>query len=183
MKGARFPVENERARPRQRGDELSAEGAELLDPCIDNPELHIVYAEEGFASRGTRQGKTTIEILSLNRWWLTMARADALAETRDDWELAKDAILKGTVAGERALARLLTPRMPYAAIRRQFVFQWLDQTTGVHSITTELGSAQTGTLGTVVGEEQQQLTREVFEQYEHAAKTYTLEDQHEGDRD
>jgi uncharacterized protein (TIGR02646 family) len=175
MKGTRFPVKRSRAKARANGRTLLVEGAEIIDPCSEDPEPHLVYDNDGFVSSGTRQGKTTIEILALNRWWLTIARAEALAAARDEWQEAETAIRTGGTAAEGALAALLSPEKPYAGIRRQFVFQWLDATTGIGSVSTELDAAHTAQLGSVVVREQQQLTREVFEQFEHSVRGYSLE--------
>jgi uncharacterized protein (TIGR02646 family) len=174
MKGARFPVQGARAEPGAKGARLQDEDAELLDPCADDPGSHLVYTEDGYVASGTARGRATIETLSLNRWWLVLARADALKAARAGWERAEAAIRKHTKTGDRALQALMSPAAPYAGIRQQFVMQWLDEMTGVEGVTTELAPSQARFVGVVVGAQQQELTRELFEQFDRGAKSYTL---------
>jgi uncharacterized protein (TIGR02646 family) len=183
MKGARFPVEGTRAKSGLKGARLLEEGAELLDPCADDPASHLVYSEDGYVSSGTMRGRTTIEILSLNRWWLVMARAEALAAARKHWESAETAIRKHTKTGDRALRALTNPSAAYAGMTQQFVTQWLDETTGVGGVTTELIPSQAKYAGVVVGAQQQELTRALFEQFDRGTKTYTLTADQKDERD
>jgi uncharacterized protein (TIGR02646 family) len=183
MKGARFPVEGARAEPGVKSVGLRDEGAELLDPCVDDPASHLVYTKDGYVASGTARGRATVEILSLNRWWLVLARADALKAAREGWERAEASIGKHTKAGDRALQALMNPAVPYAGIRQQFVAQWLDEMTGIEGVTTELAPSQARFVGVVVGAQQQQLTRELFEQFDRGAKSYTLTADREDEAD
>jgi uncharacterized protein (TIGR02646 family) len=171
-KGARFPVTGPRARQRESGGRLGNEKAQILDPCSDDPEAHFVYGEDGFVSSGTEAGKTTIEVLALNRWWLTLARADALRSARATWEKAAGDIEKANSKGDRLIMRLMDPVEPYAGIRRQFTRSWLSDTGG----SVEARAVAEGWVreGSVVDEQQQELTREAFEHFEESVKSYTV---------
>jgi uncharacterized protein (TIGR02646 family) len=170
MKGARFPLAGRRAQPPDRGEALRREKAQLLDPCMDDPEAHLIYGDDGFVSSGTVPGKTTIEVLSLNRWWLVMARADAVRAAHEEWERSYAVIARGGRAGDRALERLMSGAKPYAGIRRQFVRKWLASTDDTSDM---LDRASSGEVG-VVNAQQQELTRQAFEHYEASVKTYTV---------
>ncbi len=164
-KGTRFPVEYERSAARQRGVELAAEGPQLLDPCGDLPELHLVYGEDGYVSSGTVQGRTTIEVLALNRTQLVEARAGALRESMEAWEQ-----LRGQVEATGVFPlHLLDPAAPYSGIRGQFARTWLAQSTGTGVIDlSAVGGAP------IVDEQQQELTREVFGKFVEEMKTFSV---------
>ena len=174
MKGARFPVSKARAKPGTKDSSLRREGALLLDPCADDPETHLVYAEDGFVSSGTEPGQITIEVLALNRAWLMMARADALEQARNDWEKARSAIAKGGSAAKRAVDRCMDVTHPYAGIRRQFGRQWLSESERpAPRLLTRVADGPAGKVG-VVDPLQRELTREVFEDYEARGQEYSI---------
>lgn len=173
MKGTRFPVAAERAAPRLRGDELWAEQAKLIDPCTDDPETHLVYSVDGYVSSGTERGKVTIEVLALNRWWLVMARGDALKAARAEWaELKPQVAAKGTRA-RRAIERFMSSAQPYAALRRQFARQWLSEGEATPKM---LGEATTGSGGKVgvVDQRQREVTRQIFNEFEENAQHFSV---------
>jgi uncharacterized protein (TIGR02646 family) len=176
-KGTRFPIRGKRAHPRQQGHQLADECPQLLDPCSDDPEAHLVYSQDGYVSSITDAGKTTIECLTLNRDTLVRARAEALRDAQRAWEEMRD------VAGRPSASpfQLLDTSAPYAGIRRQFAKGWL----------TELGEAAFKQLGEllgdpayqldeliggveIVGEEQQQRTRKVFGEFEERMRRFTV---------
>ena len=82
FKGARFPVREPRAEPQTTGEALRAERPLLLEPRHDDPEHHLVFAEDGSVASSTDEGRATIEILGLNRAQLLGLRQEALAELR-----------------------------------------------------------------------------------------------------
>lgn len=124
FKGARFPVRARRATPGATGDALLEEGPLLLDPRRDDPERHLVYAEDGSVASTTDEGRATIEILGLNRAQLLEARRDALARLREEWEeVAGHVAAKGGLDAT-AFDRLFDRALPFSALRRQFLNAW-----------------------------------------------------------
>jgi uncharacterized protein (TIGR02646 family) len=85
FKGARFPVRGERAPVGKTSEALRDENPLLLEPRHDDPEQHLVFAEDGSVASTTVGGRATIGILGLNRAQLIAARAEALAQLRAEW--------------------------------------------------------------------------------------------------
>lgn len=74
-RGTRFPVNGNRAAP---GDDLTAERPLLLDPATDDPDDHLRFHSDGTVSALTERGRTTLDVLALNRDYLVKARHAAL---------------------------------------------------------------------------------------------------------
>lgn len=121
-KGTHFPI---RAENRA---ELGTSGAYrlklwekpfLLDPCLDNPAMHIEFNEDGTVSGKSDPGKETIAALDLNRENLCLVRktdVQALHEVMaGDWDAE---MLK-------KLQTMCRDDQPFTGMRRQFVRQWL----------------------------------------------------------
>ena len=87
----RFPVDSERAPAEAYGDALADERPQLLNPFLDDPDLHLVFTRDGKVSGSTARGRVTIEILNLNRLQLVVAR-----KTISDEFLSGDAALRAT---------------------------------------------------------------------------------------
>ena len=75
-KGASFPVTGPRAKVAGRGISLQNEKPLLLDPCLDFPDEHLLFKDNGevVAADGSIEGRTTIDALDLNRLELVQAR-------------------------------------------------------------------------------------------------------------
>jgi hypothetical protein len=72
-----FPLQNARRRARSHHDDVRAERPLLLDPCAADPEAFLSFHEETvYAINGNRMGRTTIEVLGLNRKELREARRE-----------------------------------------------------------------------------------------------------------
>jgi uncharacterized protein (TIGR02646 family) len=113
-RGSRFPISGERASPFDTGTALLKENPLLIDPCLDNPEDHLVFHDNGTVVGKSDRGKTTIQIFNLNRESLVEERRWAVAETTLRVQLA---VLEKRDFQE--LKRLLNdPRFPYLAARR-----------------------------------------------------------------
>jgi uncharacterized protein (TIGR02646 family) len=80
-KGNRFPLDNEAERGFNPGEE-SREQPLLLNPCVDAPELHLVFEETGRVVSDTLRGQASITVLGLNRVALVEARRSAAARVR-----------------------------------------------------------------------------------------------------
>ncbi len=107
-KGSWFPLADEstRAAVGARGQDLAGEEPLLLDPFVDEPSEHLRFLDDGSVSGRTVRGRTTVEILNLNRPDLRQQRAsriDALYRTLD---LGQD------------VATLLAPASPYVGAAR-----------------------------------------------------------------
>jgi uncharacterized protein (TIGR02646 family) len=70
-RGTRFPVLGARATPRT---ELARERPLLLDPAADDLDAHLRYEDDGHVHALTERGRTTIDLLALNRDFLVRAR-------------------------------------------------------------------------------------------------------------
>jgi uncharacterized protein (TIGR02646 family) len=64
-KRGRFPIAGQRAY--SPSDDLLKEEPLLLNPYMDDPENHLMFAEDGFCRGATERGRVTIEVFSLNR--------------------------------------------------------------------------------------------------------------------
>ncbi|AXH95631.1 AAA family ATPase [Ornithinimicrobium avium] len=75
LRGSRFPV----AGPRATGPEgLADERPLLLDPLADDPDEHLRYQADGTVAAFTERGRTTHDVLGLNRDSLVRARTELL---------------------------------------------------------------------------------------------------------
>lgn len=154
LKGQRFPVAARRARPRARGALLTAERPLLLDPCGDeDPELHLVYLDDGQIASETEVGRTTIDVLGLNRSSLVTERLLAIDRLKSEWkrlvvQLAKPKQSVGAKAFEQAFGS----EHEFAGLRRQLLNQWAH--TRPRQVDQLLAEAPTGpsSLAEVVGE-------------------------------
>jgi len=78
-KGSRFPLEKETQRAQQPGEE-SRESPLLLNPCVDFPEEHLIFGEDGMVYSSKPRGQATIAVLDLNRPALVEVRSRAAIE-------------------------------------------------------------------------------------------------------
>jgi uncharacterized protein (TIGR02646 family) len=77
-----FPVEGDRAAI---NTPILNEKALLIDPCWDRPEEHLVYKDQGEVDFLSLRGKTTIEIIKLNRAELVKARIREANKLKEQW--------------------------------------------------------------------------------------------------
>lgn len=80
-----FPVVDEGRRAISPDDDLDLEEPLLLNPCIDNPEEHIVYGLGGFIfpESGDQRGTESIRIFHLERKRLRDRRKDRLRDLQE----------------------------------------------------------------------------------------------------
>jgi len=120
-----FPLEGPRAQILASvADCRKTEMPLLLDPCYDDPAVHLEFEETGLIKPKTPRGATTVEILGLNlREMLVAARATVWQQTKTALEHAL-AFQKGyapntglveTVAGN--MMNALDVRRPHVAVR------------------------------------------------------------------
>jgi hypothetical protein len=97
------------------------EKALLIDPCVDDPDAHLAFGNNGMVSPKTKKGSITIEVLELNRPELILARYEEIKKAREEVLLL---ISPGEYSAS-ALEELLSPLRPYAAARRQFIHRFM----------------------------------------------------------
>jgi uncharacterized protein (TIGR02646 family) len=123
LKASRFPVEGPRAVPGAVGKDLDEERRLLLDPCSDYPEEHLLFNDQGQVASSTLQGRTTIDVLGLNREDLVFLRKGALKNLLGSWQQ-----LSGPLTAPETFVKTwmtLDPfDSPFRAMRRQFLQQW-----------------------------------------------------------
>ena len=73
-----FPLENESDRCMNHLGDLAIERPWLLNPCVDDPEMHISFAPDGSAIALTERGQKTIDICHLDRKRLRDDRLEIL---------------------------------------------------------------------------------------------------------
>lgn len=124
LKGARFPVTGKRAEAHSFEDLLNDEKPQLLDPCLDYPEDELIYIEGGSMASDTERGRTTIQVLSLNRSDLVAKRRGQLARLKESWRLVVKQLPKTRKIPEPLRLQLYEPRLEFLGLRRQFLQQW-----------------------------------------------------------
>lgn len=99
-KGTQFPVKGRRAEfestllerinnletPLERINKL--EQPLLLDPCFDNPNLHLEFSADGTVKERSERGRVTINTLDLNQADLCHKRIDIAEKMKKDFQLA-----------------------------------------------------------------------------------------------
>lgn len=142
-KGARFPVyQNQRASLEANWEQLREEPALLLDPCIDNPEDHFIFYDDGTVAAvhvddlpqdelerfGTpTRGQVTIDTFALNRPALVKAR---LYESKILFSLIQefsDSFKNDAEAIHNFTEKYLTPDTPFLQMKRQLLQSWIMQ--------------------------------------------------------
>jgi len=127
-----FPIEDEKLRSAigATGDDLIREPALLIDPCLDAPEDHLVFHENGLVSELSKKGKVTIEILGLNRQELVYARKKAadslkfmLAILTEVGEVQDN--LSDVILGINEIFSTNTPK-EYLAVQRAVFGKWYE---------------------------------------------------------
>jgi nucleoside phosphorylase len=127
-KGQAFPTGKPRTRPETYGSNLQSEEPLLLDPCLDDTGLHLVFRENGEVSAhpNSDRGLVTIKVLDLNRESLLSAR-------RERALLVRELLLKCFQVTDAAALASLTEELksyydndqPYAGMVRQLLRGWV----------------------------------------------------------
>lgn len=113
-----FPIADEHNRAHTPNDPLADEVPLLLDPCSDQPDLHLTFDATGGVSPrgGSTKGETTIRVFGLKRKRLRDARRAVLADVS---ELIEGHVAEGTPR-ETATRVVLTvfshPKHQYSAL-------------------------------------------------------------------
>ncbi len=120
-----FPLEIEQNRCMYHDGDLSIERPLLLNPCVDEPELHISFAPDGSAIDESLRGKKTIEICHLNRKRLRDDRLAILNAVKLLINLLRQAQVKGDQLSQelakQALAQSASNSAQYAGVARAII--------------------------------------------------------------
>lgn len=114
MKGTRFPIRGKRV---EVDGKLEDENPLLLDPCVDDPDKHILFSEDGRVIGRTERGTVTIQVLNLNREELIKARKRELVLFRKKVT---------TISNEGILEEFIQPTQTFVGMKRQLLSQFLE---------------------------------------------------------
>ena len=124
MKGNRFPIAGPRAEILAGSSSLKAEAPSLLNPCVDKPEMHLAFGDNGLLFAKSRKGETTLKVLGLNRTGLVETRKQLIDLFRR--ELTKE--FRPNAKELRAfLTKSLSPNLPFLGLRRSIIRGWLEK--------------------------------------------------------
>ena len=107
-----FPVNGKRA---DFGESVEKEVKLLLDPCraADFEKQHLIFLADGKVVSETEEGRTTIDVLKLNRDNLVMQRKKAIEETKS---MART-FLSVADKPEEEIKKLFSPDKPFLAAK------------------------------------------------------------------
>ena len=125
-KGTRFPIDGPAAPPGATpgSPAFEQELALLIDPCVDRPEQHLAFTEDGAVGSLTTRGTVTIQVLNLNRAALVKARQQVIEAAR----LRLTELLAGkSAAKEQELRAITDDANQYSGALKQCVGVWLKE--------------------------------------------------------
>ena len=129
-----FPVEGKRTKIGAPYLEIIRnEKSLLIDPCQNKPEKHLIYTETAEVDFLTSEGRTTIEILKLNRSDLIKSRRHTLAMLKVQWDFFSALLMNqnanmvriNEIAEQWRLMFAGNSSGPYLGIQRQMLTKWL----------------------------------------------------------
>ncbi len=138
-KGGRFPVRGDRSPLEATWDELRSENALLLDPCVDRPEEHLVFAADGAVAAvhlddlpaeerdrfGTpTRGQVTIDTFGLNRSGLKEDREREATQFLEALSPLVGKLTADPAAFKRLTDELLAPDVPFLLMKQQLLTSW-----------------------------------------------------------
>lgn len=125
----RFPVGRKRAAPGEKGEDLLKENALLIDPCLDNPDDHLLFSDDGRVAGIDQKGEVTIEVLGLNRNKLIAQRREAIESTKILLTKLSKVVNKTSDKDVKdtcePILRRISPAYPFAGAVRHAVKRWL----------------------------------------------------------
>jgi hypothetical protein len=133
-----FPIADEAARARRKGEE-KGEGRLLLHPFLDRPSSHLRFIPEGIVQGKTRKGRESIAVYALLRIGLVGAPAEHQAEIHVHLTILRGLVreldLRGPSPGLEELVALelrklndfMAPPSPYSEMSRQMIEPVLDE--------------------------------------------------------
>lgn len=128
-----FPLRDESKRAFSPKDNLSDEEPVILNPCVDNPEDHFMYTDQGVIVSKTDRGKVSIMLLGLNRVPLVLAREKAI-NTIKAIIFRINSLLKENLKDEgflkseiQTLKNMTASSEEYAGLKRQYILAFLKE--------------------------------------------------------
>ncbi|WP_305972256.1 MULTISPECIES: AAA family ATPase [unclassified Mameliella] len=122
QKGARFPVDGQRGSPFATVNEMRlSERPALLDPCYDNPRLHIQLRPDGSYVPRSGRGRATIDLFDLNR-------DDLVRDRHEEIEHLNRVFRNGVDRLE--LEAAISQDAPYSGAKVQYVALIIEVVTG-----------------------------------------------------
>lgn len=146
-KGSNFPLEDETMRATKAGEE-AREQALLLNPCIDRPEEHLEFIEDGnirsklIQEQESRKGQVSIEVYGLRRMGLLLTRQAHAKQISAQIALVKKLGLEVAAhPNNQQLRQLLLDELkrlndftddqqPYAGMARQMIAAFITEQRG-----------------------------------------------------
>ena len=126
-KATKFPVDGPRGQLRGTLDELRrTEKPFLLDPCIDDPEEHLAFSDQGAVSPLSERGRFTIEVLNLNRPELVAAREKELNDAKETVKLK----IAARQYSSDGLEEMMGAHCVYAGAKRQVLHRFVKEELG-----------------------------------------------------
>lgn len=136
-----FPVKGQRVSPLTPYlQAIRQEQALLIDPCQDNPAEHLSFLPTGEVNGLSEKGRTTVELLNLNRSALVSVRKAVFAHLIQYLALLKLSMKPeggSQISVQQNLFKNITealenlslaqPRGPYIAGQREIISKWLDK--------------------------------------------------------
>lgn len=126
-----FPVEDEnfRAEVYSVGDQLLAERALLIDPCLEDPEQHLKFNSDGTVTPLSPKGQVTIEVLGLNRQSLVVQRSEKVVDLILKLKLLKKGKDTGNLISEVLvpyIEKVVLGSAEYSAVLRTVFTEWYE---------------------------------------------------------
>ena len=123
-----FPLSNQGHRARKRSDRMAREKPLLIDPSgSDDPRDHIIFQQE--IPKGlTKRGRTTIEVLKLDRPALNDLRRERLNQLKRLREIAdllagdrRRKVVTIVKSARQELLAAMQPDAPFSAMAKDFI--------------------------------------------------------------
>jgi uncharacterized protein (TIGR02646 family) len=167
-----FPLKDESKRAFAPENGLHEEAPLILNPCIDHPEDHFIYKNNGVIVSKTEEGKASIMLLSLNRASLVHVREKAIVTVKRSIDrinklLESESYDNSLLKSELEILKEMTASSEeFAGLKRQYILAFLKEfgidreELGIDAIeNTSFRHTKTYT------EEERQFTSEAYEDF------------------
>lgn len=183
-KGNRFPLAPDGKRAFTPEDDLSAESPLLIDPCVDFPDEHLVFHNDGSVSGKTERGNVSIAVYGLDRKELVADRHRKAKDFKSKLMMAvnKAFVKDGKHDSEGLIERLIGDDQEYAGMKRQLVIKMIEELSAERSlidfpIGEKIWSRVSKKMATEVSLEDQSSAREKYQVFKRKQESYSLEEE------
>jgi hypothetical protein len=179
-KANRFPLEDEAMRAFDPGQEL-LERPLLLDPCVDNPEDHLVFDKNGMVMSDTARGQAAIAILGLNRRGLVDARRLAAQGVLEELALLERFSGESDIPPEvqdrlDSIYKMMNPEEEYSAMKRQLILPVIRKLDSSPATKQESILMDIAATARPISRARKRHIKAAFSAFEHDQSLYSLED-------